>query len=240
MPSSRYVVNHQIRLLCISFITLSYVVSIAAQENVQPRPSPSPTAQETPRPDRWRGLVIDESTPEDIIRLFGQPRADRNERMHLDPIERWFTRRQRERIFRRLEYRNLEGIDKAWFYFDNNKLAQIMLDLDEEVAAQALPNIYNLQFRPVIGRFAQAVTPQNFPREQGQVYPREYPIVYHLVSVSDRTVVLAMINNVPSILGALSRSAGIPDQAGEFPGKVQFLQIISRTLENRDGSDVLR
>ncbi len=49
-----------------------------------------------------------------------------------------------------------------------------------------------------------------------------------------------MISNVPSFAGALAKSVGVPDDPGTFPGKVAMIQLISRTLENRDGADVLK
>jgi hypothetical protein len=33
-------------------------------------------AQDGPKPDRWRGLVIDESTPDDAIKVLGKPSKD--------------------------------------------------------------------------------------------------------------------------------------------------------------------
>ena len=61
-----------------------------------------------------------------------------------------------------------------------------------------------------------------------------------MVAVSEKSFVEAMVGNVPSLGGALARSAGIPDQPGTFPGKVEFVTLVSRTLENRDGADVLK
>jgi hypothetical protein len=36
----------------------------------------APQEQDGAKPDRWRGLILDESTPEDAIKLLGQPKKD--------------------------------------------------------------------------------------------------------------------------------------------------------------------
>jgi hypothetical protein len=34
--------------------------------------------QDRPMPDRWRGLIIDESSPDDAIKTLGAPATDKN------------------------------------------------------------------------------------------------------------------------------------------------------------------
>jgi hypothetical protein len=36
------------------------------------------------------------------------------------------------------------------------------------------------------------------------------------------------------------KSIGVGDAEGDMPGKVSFLQLISRTVENRNGADILK
>ena len=85
-----------------------------------------------------------------------------------------------------------------------------------------------------------AFRPRDFEQNQGRTYPKTYPVVYSMVAVSNRSFIAARVRNVPSFAGAFARSAGIPDQPGSLPGKVEHITLISRTLENRDGADVLR
>lgn len=33
--------------------------------------------QDRPMPDRWRGLILDQSTHEDVIRVLGKPKSDK-------------------------------------------------------------------------------------------------------------------------------------------------------------------
>jgi hypothetical protein len=78
-------------------------------------------------PDRWKGLVIDESTPEKAIAILGTPSADKIDSFRIWKIEDWFTKSIREKKWRRLEYKNVEGFDKVILAFDT-KLVFIELN----------------------------------------------------------------------------------------------------------------
>ncbi len=196
--------------------------------------------QDKPQPDKWRGLVLDESTPEDALRILSLPAKDSTNRIYADPINNWLTKKHKDKIFRTLEFKNPEGIDKAFLYFLDGKLVAIMLDVKKGISPEGLSNIYGVEFQPVVKAVEVAAFPRDFERREGKIYPKTYPTVYHMVAVSERSFVTAMIGNVPSLGGAFARSAGIPDKPSSFPGRVDFVTLISRKLENRDGADVLR
>lgn len=215
--------------------TLAFVVTFslylclaAAQDQVKPQP------------DRWRGLVLNESTPRDAISTLGQPEKDSLNRIYADPINNWLTKKHKDKIFRTLEFKNPEGIDKALLYFHDEKLVAIMLDVKKGISPEGLANIYGVEFQPVVKAAEIAAFPRDYERREGKVYPKTYPTVYHMVATSERSFVSAMISNVPSLGGAFARSAGIPDKPGSFPGRVDFVTLISRSLENRDGADMLK
>ena len=45
-------------------------------------------SNDTPQPDRWHGLILDESTPEDAVKVLGKPSEDKpqpNNLQHIDP-----------------------------------------------------------------------------------------------------------------------------------------------------------
>lgn len=197
-------------------------------------------AQDNPQPDRWHGLILDQSTPEDVVRVLGQSKNDSLNRIVADPIDNWLTKKHKDKIFRTLEFKQPEGIDRAWLYFLDGKLVAIMLDVKKGISPEGLSNIYGLTFQPVVRAVDLAFKPGDYERNQGHIYPKTFPTVYHMVAVSDHSFVTAMISNVPSFGGALAKSMGIPDQPGSLPGRVEFVMLISRTLENRDGANVLK
>jgi hypothetical protein len=196
--------------------------------------------QDRPLPDRWRGLILNQSTPEDAIRVLGQPTSDKLNRLTVYRIQGWLTKATKEKIFRTLEFKKPEGIDKAWLAFSEGKLVAITLDVKKGIAPAGLSNIYGVEFQPMVSSVDIGFNPGHYERNQGRVYPKTYPTVYSMVAVSENSFVDAMVSNVPSFGGALAQSAGIPDQPGTFPGKVEFVSLVSRKLENRDGADVLK
>lgn len=209
------------KILILALLLLCLFVTASAQE-----------------PDRWHGLTLDQSTTADAIRLLGKPKADRVSPLSATPVESWVSSKRKKKIFRTLEYKNpAPKVEKAWLTFLDDRLVSIMLDMKQgTVSPNALSNIYGTSFRPVFDSLTVALSPRDFQRDRGEVYARSYPVVYHLVGVTDRSFVTAMISNSVGV----GKMLGLPDGQGSFPGKVAFLQLISRTMENRDGTDVLR
>lgn len=196
--------------------------------------------QEQARPDGWRGLVLNESSPEEAIQVLGAPSADTTDKLLAYRIQSWLTRRAKEKVFRRLDFKKPEGIDKARLFFLDNKLVAIDLDLKKGVSPQGLSGIYGIEFQPMVSGTDIAFNSRDYERNQGRVYPKTYPTVYAMVAASPESFITAMVSNVPSFGGAFAKSMGIPDQPGTLPGKVETVMLISRTLENKDGLDVLK
>ena len=190
--------------------------------------------QEKPMPDRWRGLVIDESTPEDVIAKFGKPAKDELARFPRGAMGDLFSAKTKEKKFQRLDYKELEGIDKAYFTFNENKLVAIALDIKKEFSPNALSNTYGLEFKPAFDSLSMAFHPEKIERNQGKDYAIKYPTVYNLVAKSEKTFIVAMVAN--NSFGSILKDATIGgrDKEGSFPGKVAYVEILSRTLENRD------
>lgn len=183
--------------------------------------------------DRWKGLIIDESTPENAIAILGKPNADKTDSFRVYKIEDWFTKSIREKKWRRLEYKNVEGFDKVILAFDT-KLVFIELN-PKKLDPDILENAYGVPFTATFNKFERALTPGNVGRETGRV--QSYPVFYYLYAKAPKTILLAGVGN--SSLGSILGSKAINDDIG-FPGKVAYLQIISRTLENRDGIETLK
>ena len=194
--------------------------------------------QDKPMPDRWRGLIIDESTPEDAIRILGQPQSDKLSDLPVQRINNWITKTRKEKVFKRLKFKKPEGMDAAELYFLSGRLVMIQLDT-KELKPNTLPGVYGIEFRPMVSGADEGWNPKDFERNQGRVYPKSYPTVYYTVAVSEKSFVSAMIDN-SSFGSVLKKSMEIKDSEGDYPGKVSYLQLISRKLENRDGADALK
>ncbi len=219
---------------------LLFVLLVLCFSLSQPQEKPKDEKQDKPMPDRWRGMVIDESTPEDVTAKMGKPVKDELARFPRGALGDLLTAKTKEKKFRRLEYKELEGIDKAYFTFSENKLVAISLDIKKEFSPNALPNTYGLEFKPAFGSLTMALSPEKFERNQGKDYAISYPTVYNLVAKSEKTFIVALVAN--NSFGSILKDVAVGGRSkeGTFPGKVAYVEILSRTMENRDGADVLK
>ena len=194
--------------------------------------------QDRPMPDRWRGLILDHSTPEHAISILGKPKSDKPSELPVQRINNWITKKRKQKIFRKLKFDKPEGVDSAELYFLDGKLVMIQID-PKEVNPNRLSGIYGIPFKPMVNAIDEAFSPRDYERNQGKVYPKSYPTVYYVVAVSDRSFISGMVDN-SSFGSVFKKSMGVGDAEGDMPGKVSFFQLISRSLENRDGADALK
>ncbi len=195
-------------------------------------------AQSDVHPDRWRTLVINQATPDDAIKVLGKPEKDTTDRLRIFDVDpKWITEKQKEKVYRRLEFK-AEGMKRATLFFADGKLVVLDLEPEKEPLASALRSIYGVEFAPRFSGWAAAANPQDYERREGKLYPKTYPSVYSAVAVTDKVFVGALIGNT-GMGAALRGSLGVADSSG-MPGKVARIQIISRTLENKDGADALK
>jgi hypothetical protein len=180
--------------------------------------------EDGPKPDRWRGLILDESTAEDALKILGKPAKDKT-----------VTKETASRI---ITFKNLKDISEAQLIFEKDRLVIINLKPSAKIDAKAIPNIYGLEFEPRVSGLQEAVNPGDYERHKGRVYPKTYPAVYELICVTPRSKVTCLIGN-NSFVSILKQSAGIRDEA-EFPGHAILIQLVSRTLDNRKGTDALK
>jgi hypothetical protein len=193
--------------------------------------------QDKPMPDRWHGMIIDKSTPDDAIKALGQPLTDKPETFKPYPLEKRIT--SKGRIFRQLHYKNVTGLDSVRLVFTDDKLVAIILDLREKIPAPAIPNNYGIEFEPKISGMDSSMNPGAYERHEGKLYPKNYPAFYYLVGTTPKVWVAAGIGNssTSSILFGSSRGS---TGTGAFPGKAENILILSRSLEHNEGADVLK
>jgi hypothetical protein len=188
------------------------------------------------QPDRWRGLIIDEATPQKAIEILGKPDSDKLDSFRVYKMDKMLTKQIREKKYQRLEYASVEGFDKVILAFDKEKLVFIELN-PKKLSPNVLEGTYGLKLQPLFGKFEIALHNDNYERDAGELKAKEYPVFYYLFGKSPNAFILAGIQN--SSIGSVLGTSGINDGIS-FPGKVKQLQIISRTLENKDGANILK
>ncbi len=216
------------RVILLAFLLSSFVNQAIAQTD---------STQSKALPDRWRGLIIDQSTPEDAVRILGQPKDTRPQKIRIQKIGDWLSK-DIKRELPRLRWEEVAGMKSVEAYFLDGKLVALDLALKAEVRAAALESIYGVEFKHLISNAGRrAAGPGAYQRDRGETFSNKDEVSYHVGAKAEHTFLVAWCE--------VGFGEGIKKAYGAGtdetrPGKVRFLQIYSRRGENRDGSEVLK
>lgn len=215
-------------------LSLTCVGIVRAQQGVA---STIPESEEKAQPDRWRGLILDQSTPEDATRILGQPNKDKIGDFKPYPLEKRFNLKGE---FRHLQYKKLPGVESAELVFTKDKLVSIELQLDKSIPASALQNIYGVEFEPKFNGMDVAFNPGQFERNRGKLYAKSFPVAYSLIAKADHSYVSALVTQSAMAVALVGGGSQGSNGDGAFPGKTKRVRLISRSLETHEGVDVLK
>ena len=81
-----------------------------------------------PRADGFRGLMLNQTTSEEAVRILGQPAADKTDRLDVAKLSKWLDPKHKEKIFRQLSFKNVGDFSQIHLSFLENKL--VMIDLE--------------------------------------------------------------------------------------------------------------
>src|SRR6266404_6227667 len=176
-------------------------------------------AQDKAQADRWHGLVLDQSTPDDAIKTFGQPKKDGPGYVYSSPIQNWLSRQYQYRggkVFRNLEYdKPTDSTKKLILHFLNDKLVGINVYFSDKQGVptkESLPIIYGIPFEPVIGERPF------FQPGSDSTHHWAYPecgigCLYGIVAVTEKSFVIG----------------------GMLGNRLLSVTLLSRTLQSKDG-----
>ena len=188
------------------------------------------------QPDNWRGLTLNESTVEDATAALGDPDKVKENQKFRTPVNPWLDKSAR---YTTLEFKKVSGIKRAKLYFQENTLKVVEIELKEKINPDSLSQAYGLDFTPRVPKMNLAFSPENYERQAGKIYPKQYPRQYHLIAVSERAYVVAEVwRGQWAMLGA--ELAGQLGDSTSFPGKVHTIQLISTSLRDARGLEALR
>ena len=140
---------------------------------------------------------------------------------------------------RRLIFEKLESIKAVHFYFYEGKLIDISLWVDKQIDPNTLEKSYELSFKPMFDSITKGVFKDQFERNQGKTYAITYPDQYVLLALSEKAFISAVIAN-GGIGSVLKQAYKIPDQENQYPGKVEVIRLISKSLEKPSRDDLLK
>ena len=170
-----------------------------------------------PRADGFRGLILNQTSSEDAIRILGQPAGDKTDRLDLSKISKWLDPKHKEKIFRQLSFKNVGDFSQIQLSFLENKLVMIELTFKKNVAPERVNNIFGVEFATVGGQGG----PSDLPNEPGKYpvrfVPTLYPFSYNMIGISDKAFVW------------VDCSTG----DARMPGRIERTRQISRLLERK-------
>ena len=187
-------------------------------------------------PDSWRGMTLDQTTPEEAIEILGKPDKSKDRQKFHTVVGDWLDGDTR---YRKLEFKDLDGIKKANLYFDGGTLQVIEIEPREKINPNSLGGAYGVKLIPKVSGLNIAFSPRDYERHEGQVYPKSYPLAYNLVGVAPGSFVVARVGQ--GTFSNFGKSiGGIQDDGSSFPGSVNMIQLISRELRDERGLDALK
>ena len=171
----------------------------------------------SPRADGFRGLILNQTTSEEALRILGQPVADKTDRLDVEKLSKWLDPKHKEKIFRQLSFKNVGDFSQIHLSFLENKLVMIDLEFKKILFPVRLNDLFGLEFA-VIGA---PQGPSDLPNESGRYpvrfIPLFYPFNYNMIGISEKTFIW------------VDCSTG----DARTPGKIDRSRQISRVLEKK-------
>lgn len=193
--------------------------------------------------DRWRGMVLNVSTPDDAIRLFGTPAKDKP-KVALDvprPLS-WLADKCKEKLFRSFTYKRIEEFKSVQFFFLDGKLVAINMEAsnaeleDKWIDPDDLEQLFGLVFKPNKRKTSKLFSPSEFQASApAELKKDEYDYWYDMIAVSENSFIIAVADNYQYRSGLfespdVKKRKQINSRSQRYPGYVSAIEIISRTL----------
>ena len=197
-----------------------------------------------PRPDGWAGMVLNVSSPDDAISLFGTPAKDKD-KIALDlprPLS-WLSDGYKEKVFRTITYKKLHDYKQVQFSFRDGKLVSISMEtpdaeLEENwVDPDDLEQLFGVAFKPHKRKYnSRLPSPSEFQANAPtELKKDEYAYWYDMIAVSEKSFIVAIADNYKYRSGLfdspdVKRRKKINARGPRYPGYVSNIEIVSRTL----------
>jgi hypothetical protein len=195
------------------------------------------TAIDAQQTNQWRGMVLDQTTPEQALEAFGKPKADKiitNFRPY--KYDEWFD--YKKQSFRMIQFDKPEGFKDVKLFFKDGLLSAIELN-PIKLEASLVSKSYGVPFEPIFD-WASNSNPDRFATDTRVNRTIQFPTVYEMMHKGESSYIFVLVSNVSlkSTLGTLL--VGPNDDVNSVPGKAARIQIISRALETTKGNDLLK
>ncbi len=180
--------------------------------------------------DRWNGLVIGETTPEQAIALLGKPTVDTKSDFSNLWFQRLLTNDTSKLIFRRLEFGKEMVSTKIVLTFSEGKLVAIEAfpkDAPARELVSKLGNKWRLPVKDPATEFENWDQPRSPESRKAPADAKSgVSMGYNLIAKTPK--VFAMVGVIPTPNDMTKTDVA---EAGPYWGNVWSLTIVSRTLE---------
>ena len=196
-------------------------------------------------------MVIDVSTAADAIRILGNPKSDKSgQNLKLTLVDKWLPGgKYNQKVFRRLTFKKPDGLDEAQLSFLDDKLVLIDLtartgEVPDWIDPDELNEMFNATFTYSEWHFGKKLPTLDEFQKSDNAPPKKFAELYHLIAITERSFVIAGVDNIESRGTSLfgppctscakseNKKRKARDAGGTFPGQVWGIQIVSRKLAN--------
>jgi hypothetical protein len=204
-------------------------------------------ASDEARSDGWAGMVLDVSTPEDAVRLFGKPAKEKQMvALELPRPLSWLSDKYTQKIFRILTYKKLHEYKQVHFAFLDARLVAIIIEAPNAefekgwIDPDDLEDRFAVVFKPhKRERGRQLPSPSDFQNNAPtELKKDDYDYWYDMIAVSEKSFIVGVADNYKYISGLFEspdakRRKKINAVGARYPGYVSDIEIISRSVLGR-------
>ncbi|MBK7392849.1 MAG: hypothetical protein IPI64_06040 [Chloracidobacterium sp.] len=175
--------------------------------------------------DRWNDLVLDETTPPQVLALYGEPRIYRDSTLHVYDIQPLLSADTAKRNFETGEWENAKGHKSIMLTFTMDNKLRMIFATPENAGTKTLENLCGGNWKP-----AGQDLVKDFRAEMSS-NPKPVPTVpitkkwYQIYAMTPRTFCVAdILNEIPnSVLPIMPI----------YPGRVGIITMVSRAVESK-------
>ena len=226
------------------FVSMKHFPSLIAAFLIFLCAAPALAQDDQAAADRWAGMVLNVSTPDDAIRLLGTPSKDKDKiALEVPRPLSWLSVKTKEKIFRTLSYKRIQQFKGVQLSFLDGKLVAISMEApnaeieDKWIDPDDLEQLFGIAFKPSMRkRGIKLAPPSDFQANApAELKKDEYDYWYDMIAVSEQSFIVAITDNYKYQSGIfdspdVKRRKKINARGTRYPGYVSDIEILSRTL----------
>ncbi|MEQ1924128.1 MAG: hypothetical protein ABL952_16620 [Pyrinomonadaceae bacterium] len=175
--------------------------------------------------ERWNALVLDETTPEQAIAIYGTPRIYRDSSLHVYDIQALLSADATKRNFETGEWENAKGHKSIMLTFSSDDKLRMIFATPDNEGTKTLETLCGGNWKPAGKNMVK-----DFRAEMAG-NPKSVPLVpitkkwYQIFAITPRAFCVAdILNEIPN--------SALPAMTA-YPGRVGIITMVSRAVESK-------